>query len=107
PLSPPPARLGHTMVYDSINERALMFGGFADRSPSPSSGTWVYDYPNWNQLSPLPSIPKGRFLHAMAYDSENQQAILFGGATQGCGVDCSDIDPDYYQADTWTYIPDQ
>jgi len=108
PPNPPSARLGHTLVYDSINERALMFGGFADGSPFPSGETWIYDYltKRWSPLFPSP-VPPRRFLHAMAYDSENQQAILFGGATQGCGVDCSDIDPDYYQADTWTYIPDQ
>ncbi|HNR95177.1 MAG TPA: kelch repeat-containing protein [Kiritimatiellia bacterium] len=37
----PPARWGHSMVYDDVNERTLIFGGF-DKNNEPLNDLWAY-----------------------------------------------------------------
>lgn len=105
PANPPSARLGHAMVYDTINERIMMFGGFATGSSFPNGGTWVFDYSTkqWSQLFPPAPVPQGRFLHAMAYNIDTGETILFGGAWEGCGGSDCDVRSEFYQNDTWIY----
>jgi len=90
PVSHPSARCYHAMVFDAANEVSLLFGGAdaADRFDD----TWTYDVPanTWTQKSPATS-PSDRYSHAMAYDSRNEVAVLFGG------YDGS------YDQETWTY----
>jgi len=87
PPDSPPGRHGHKMVYDSTNEKVVMFGG--QTSPG-SSETWLYDTSNnrWTQVFPSPS-PSVRTYPGMAYDIKNDKIVLFGGY--------------YYKDDTWTY----
>jgi len=37
----PPARWGHSMVYDDANERTLVFGGF-DKNNQPLNDLWAF-----------------------------------------------------------------
>ncbi len=41
PALTPPARWGHSMVYDPVNSRVLMFGGF-DANHKPLNDLWAY-----------------------------------------------------------------
>jgi len=43
------------------------------------STIWVWDGFNWTKISPTNS-PRPRAEHALAYDSANQQVVLFGGS---------------------------
>jgi len=90
PSTKPSPRAGHTMVYDSANEKVVLFGGY---DGSLDDETWVYDVPGdtWTQQNPG-TKPAVRKEHGMAYDSANNKVVLFGGADDGGARD-----------DTWVY----
>jgi hypothetical protein len=78
PLEKPSSRFHHAMAYDSKHDRVILFGGFSNNSINDE--TWSYDYANnsWKNLNPI-SSPPPLIDHAMAYDSESDRVILFGG----------------------------
>ncbi|MFK7741258.1 MAG: hypothetical protein AB8H80_13140 [Planctomycetota bacterium] len=75
-----PGRWGHTMVTDTTNSRILTFGG-----RSPTLGSLANDLQEWDGASWSPiattSAPSPRFLYGMAYDSNRDVVVLFGGRT--------------------------
>jgi len=84
--SPPPL-WSHDMVYDSANQRVILFGG----SPEPydcctwnasnlSAETWEFDYSTsiWSKLITADS-PSPRKEHSMVYDSDRGEIYLYGG----------------------------
>ncbi|MFW9995472.1 MAG: Kelch repeat-containing protein [Candidatus Odinarchaeota archaeon] len=89
PSSVPAARYGHSMVYDSVNQRGILFGG---RVTALQSETWVYDYSSnsWTKLYPTLK-PKARYWHGAAFDTDNESMILFGGDDEGPGRSSNDI----------------
>ncbi|MFH1823804.1 MAG: kelch repeat-containing protein [Candidatus Firestonebacteria bacterium] len=91
PLTSPSIRGYHSLSYDSINEKVIMFGGW--NISTYFNETWVYDVAgnNWKNMAP-PVLPSGRYRLNMAYDNTNQKTIIFGGNN---GV--SDL------PDTWAY----
>ena len=98
----PPARYGHAMAYDSQSDRVILFGG---TSPAASGAyladTWAYDFANntWTNMDPA-SKPPARSLHLMAYDSQSDRVILFGGA--GIGVLLNDTWAYDFNTNNWT-----
>lgn len=78
PATKPGGRWGHAMVYDAESDLTILFGGTGDPF---SNETWAYDYETdaWTMMAPSLSWPSGRTEHAMAYDSESDRLILFGG----------------------------
>lgn len=82
PMQTPKTRAGHRMAYDSESDRIILFGGFeAKNVNSPVYGeTWAYDYnaDTWTLMEPEMSPPK-RMYHGMAYDSESDRVIVWGG----------------------------
>lgn len=87
----PQARSGHSMVYDPVDERVLMFGGdgggvmladfWAFEFSGPAAGSWV-------QLASLPSA--GRSGAAMGYDALHDRFIVTGGVKEGT----SEVEPE-------------
>ena len=81
PESTPPARFGHRMVYDPVNERVLLFGGavWEDRYTF-FDDLWSYDYSTntWTQIGDG-SGPEGRFNFMMVYLPVHHQLLVFGG----------------------------
>ena len=79
PAVSPPARQQHTMVYDTVNEVVIAFGG-KSAAGLLLNDTWVYDYPanRWSQVN-TPVAPSPRRLHGLAYDSVNQVSVTTGG----------------------------
>ncbi|MHA2116687.1 MAG: Kelch repeat-containing protein, partial [Candidatus Thorarchaeota archaeon] len=81
PVSSPPPRALGDMVYDSQSDVCVMFGGLEDvMTTVPNAETWLYDYNTntWTNASPAVA-PSARFVNRMAYDSESDRTILFGG----------------------------
>ena len=95
PSSNPSGRYGSTMVYDPINQQAILFGG---RATTIMDDTWIYYYGNntWTELN-LTSSPDTRYWHGMVYDSNNQKVIVFGGRHAGA--------PGEALEDTWIFDP--
>ena len=83
PETSPSARQWHTMAYDSLRGRVVLFGGESNVN-SPTSmlyclgDTWEWDGNNWMQRA-SPVSPAWRRWHAMAYDSSRARVVLFGG----------------------------
>jgi hypothetical protein len=87
----PAPREAHTAVYDSTDNRMIVFSG-CDRASFTSpcavlSGVWVLTNANgqggtpaWTKLSPTGTAPAPRIFHTAVYDSANNRMIIFGGS---------------------------
>ncbi len=114
PENKPLTQYGGHMVYDSVNEKLLMYPGhWSIRSEGTlhSHGygdeIWVYDYErdNWVMIETSPK-PDGRYWFNLAYDSEDGELVLFGGS--GGGDDqLQDTWKYNYESNTWTRIGTQ
>lgn len=81
-----------SMTYDTVNEKAILFGG--QIGDTAVSGTWIFDgsLSSWQKRYPDTS-PAPRINTGLAFDSRNNVTILYGGAD----VEFTTFD------DTWTY----
>src|SRR5207249_3851951 len=68
------------------------------------SDTWAYDFntSTWTDMSPA-IAPPARYNHAMAYDSESDRVILFGGSTYGNAL-FNDTWAYDFNTDTWNEV---
>jgi hypothetical protein len=89
--TPPPARLGAAMAYDSATSQLLMFGGVANENFL--GDTWNWGGITWSNPRPA-SHPSPRSFPTMAYDSTTRQLLLVGGANQTTAGGLND---------TWTW----
>jgi len=89
----PPARYGHTLVYDELRNKIILFGGWGYNGFY--NDTWTYDIllNNWTKTNPQ-SAPLPRMDHTMIYDSSHDDLILFGGSAENA-----------FFSDTWNYDP--
>jgi hypothetical protein len=100
----PPARSGHSAVYDSVNNRLIVFGGCADYVAPVLNDVWVLSNANglggtpvWTQLSPTGAPPPGRTNAVAAYGSIStfppltQNALLIVSGQDGSADPCSTI----------------
>ena len=88
PTNSPSARYGHKMVFDTITNKIILFGGA--NANGILADTWTYDYVtnNWTEVTPTNS-PSARRYHTMVYDNTNNIVLMHGG------------NPNL--ADTWSY----
>jgi N-acetylneuraminic acid mutarotase/predicted phosphodiesterase len=93
PAAAPKARKWHSMTYDTISDRIVMFGG-VNESWDYMNDTWTYDYNSntWTLMSPVVN-PAGRRNPVLAFDEESELSVLFGGFMEEYG----------YLDDTWVY----
>jgi N-acetylneuraminic acid mutarotase len=91
----PTTRCQASLVYDSSEKKAILFGGVA-RGPVYLNDTWAYDAATntWTNLSPSGAVPPPRGLAGMVYDSRSGKVILFGGDNGSTRL-----------GDTWAYDP--
>jgi len=91
--SPPPTDFVE-MVYDSQSDRVILFGGNYGGTAD-SAETWAYNFGSnvWTKTN-SPAPPPARSRHALAYDSESDRTVLFGG------LDSSAFS---LYSDTWSY----
>ncbi|MCW4050632.1 MAG: hypothetical protein NWE89_12950 [Candidatus Bathyarchaeota archaeon] len=75
------SRVGHQMVFDSVNGRVILFGGhIVEQSMTYLNDTWSYDpLENTWTLMQLDSSPSPRGGHMMAYSQDHEVIIMFGG----------------------------
>lgn len=94
PLNSPPVRNSPAMTWDALRQRIVVFSGRDSSASGYLSDTWEWDGITWTQRTPMAS-PPGRSNHALAYDGNRQQVLVFGGLG-GSGV---------YFSDTWQLVP--
>src|SRR5467141_3442675 len=99
----PASRELHAMVYDSLSDRTVLFGGYAS-DVQWTNQTWAYAFSSntWTNRTSAASPPP-RVSHAMAYDVRSDRTILFGGAI---GVQRADNETWSYDLDmnVWTKL---
>jgi hypothetical protein len=90
----PPARFLAAMTYDLSASGVLLFGGWVDLGGTAAlNDTWILGPNGWTNVTVIPAPnPAGGF--SLAYLSETNSAILYGGWAPSLGVD-------YNQ--TWSY----
>jgi len=92
----PPARSAHSMAYDPVTHRLIMFGGSGDTGRS-LNDTWSYDSVagSWAELEPAGTLPTPRGGHSMTHDPTRGRLIVFGGGVSQTAL----------TNDTWSYDP--
>ncbi|MHA1201120.1 MAG: Kelch repeat-containing protein [Candidatus Heimdallarchaeaceae archaeon] len=101
----PTQRLAHAMVYDSANDRIILFGGLTTPSISTITfDTWAYDYNTneWTQLI-TENSPYGAYGAKMTYDSESDKIISYGASHADHVVSNQTWTYDYTE-NTWTRV---
>ncbi len=76
----PRPRDSYVTVYDAVNERMILFGGW-DRAGDLHNDTWALDLGacRWTELHPSGQAPSPRLWAGGVYDATNQRMIVFGG----------------------------
>ncbi|MBI1851374.1 MAG: hypothetical protein HYR85_13625 [Planctomycetes bacterium] len=80
PSQSPSARHGHSLAFDEVRGRVLLFGG-VDDAGADLDDTWEWDGTNWQERHP-DSSPPGRAGHAMVFDAARGRIVLFGGESR-------------------------
>lgn len=84
----PPGRQEHTLYFDSVANKVVLFAGNSATNPlltGPSlNDIWEFDGNAWT-VPPLIGIapPLPRDAHAMVFNDDSGEGILFGGEVQG------------------------
>jgi hypothetical protein len=79
PAVRPVLRSNHAMVYDTVRDRIVLFGGMGFGVPfGRVQDTWEWDGSQWLRRIPL-HAPPARSGHGMVYDLARQRTVLFGG----------------------------
>ncbi len=108
PNDSPGKRYGHNMVYDIESDVVILFGGMLNQESNPSgrtisyNDTWIFDRVSntWTNVTSKGNA-WGRVSSTMAYDTESDRAILFGGASaEDLDTDTDSIWP---SSDVWSY----
>jgi hypothetical protein len=92
--STPPARMSHSMVFDTQRRVSYVFGGGS--YPNSGNEMWVFDASSrvWQRLLPQNTPPPVRRFASMAYDSRHDIVMVWGG-----------INGSTILNDTWIYRP--
>jgi uncharacterized protein (TIGR03437 family) len=89
--SRPPARFGHTTIFDPVRRRLIVFGGQAGGF---FSDVWSYDIAgnSWQQLAGDNAGPSKRYGHSAIYDAVRDRMVISHGFTDAGRFD-----------DTWAF----
>ncbi|MDQ3991470.1 MAG: kelch repeat-containing protein, partial [Actinomycetota bacterium] len=98
----PPPRVWHAMAYDAARGQVVVFGGAPIQGGPGLGDTWVFEGDDWSLASPKVSPPP-RWGHAMAYDSQRQRIVVFGGCCTSEGRPFGDTWE--WDGSTWTLRP--
>ncbi|MCI4324304.1 MAG: PKD domain-containing protein [Thermoplasmata archaeon] len=94
------AEIGHlaiypgSMAFDPAMGETVEFDGL-------HASTWAYTGAGWNNITP-PTSPSPRAYAGLAYDSDAQELVLFGGAAIPSGERLNDTWT--FHAGTWTNV---
>ena len=97
--TPPSARAYLAAVYDSTENRMIVFGGNprVGYCYSTANDVWVLEHadgqggtPAWHPLSPTGTLPGIRSVHSAVYDPNTNRMMIFGGQ-DACRPDKNDV----------------
>lgn len=87
PMAAPSPRRGHSAIYDPLNFKMIVFGGFHDESGFPLNDVLRLDLPSpvsgmpitWEIVATAGPTPIPRDSHSAVYDPLGTRMIVFGG----------------------------
>jgi hypothetical protein len=87
----PTGRSGTGMIYDSVNDRLIIMGGYTGSTYL--ADVWQYSISagTFTQITPTGTAPGGRELHSIGYDPVNRRAIIMGGWQGAVGSNRNDV----------------
>ena len=103
PTTTPPPRWGHRMVYDTLRNRIVTFGGRSPTTTANANDTWEWDgtTSNWLQVFPSAS-PNARAFYSMVYDENRHRVVIYG--TQSGSVVSGGNQTWEYDGTTWAQV---
>ncbi len=88
----PAVREGHTAVFDTVNNKMIVYGG-SDCNGNFYNDLWILSNadgstgtPSWSQVTPIGTGPSARTQAVAIYDSVNNVMTVFGGGNTGVTV---------------------
>ena len=78
--TPPGARQAHSVIYDPLRDRMVVFGGYSNLGQI--NEVWALSLagtPSWAQLTPPAPTPSIRMSHSAIYDPVRDRMVVFGG----------------------------
>jgi hypothetical protein len=76
----PPARVAHSAIYDPVNDRMVVFGGFDGANDLGDVwGLALAGNGAWSELSPSGTAPAARADHEAIYDPLQHRMLVFAG----------------------------
>src|SRR5262245_27939387 len=111
PDAPPFKRNQHAMVYDSVHDRLLIFGGVNAGAVSPGN-LWTVSLsatPTITMISATGSPPLGRIGSSMIYDASRDRVVIFAGKASLNGLSLGPTVNDVWTLNltgtpTWTQL---
>jgi len=98
PSAEPPARNGNCFIYDAESDVTVLFGGDTGPGGVTLNDTWAYDYDQDTWMNKTTdSGPPELSAFNVAYDSESDKIIVFGGWYTPDG------EAILHRGDTWAY----
>ena len=93
PSGTPPAPRSHaSMVFDSANDRAILFAGGTSQGYMNDVWELAFDpVPAWTQLAPSGTPPALRSATGAIYDPIRQRLLIFGGVGQATPTRYNDV----------------
>lgn len=77
PQQAPTDRASFSMIYDSVNQNGVLFGGFGPSGML--NDTWVFQNNDWNRLF-IPG-PDKRYNHSFTWSNWDEAGYVIGGLT--------------------------
>jgi hypothetical protein len=75
----PPARSGHTAIYDAQGDRMIVFGGLgANQTLGDVWQLALSNPPTWSPIAPTGAAPRARAYHSAVYDPARGMLVLGG-----------------------------
>lgn len=101
PANQPSARFGHSLAYDPIRDRIVLFGG-VDATGVALTDTWEWDGNTWLSTANTPQVPAG----SLAFDPSLQLVVLFPYSFAPAGSPpASGTALWIYTGSTWVPVP--
>jgi hypothetical protein len=87
----PERRRQHSMIYDPVRDRLVVFGGFYVNRLNDVWALSLGDSPAWTRLFSSTTPPNPRMGHAAVYDPIRDRMVVFGG----------DVGPNQFSNELW------
>ena len=111
PSVAPPPRIDSYVVYDSYNEKTVIFSGINEWSSTNYfyQDIWSYDHltNTWTNVTPT-LVPEFCYASSVTYDSDAKKILVFGGAGRAHPGDIGEYSNELWEFDlattTWTEL---